>query len=182
MFQILSKKITAWRLLACLCAAVLCAAGLSLPVFADEDEAPVIKVAYYENEIFQEGAAEGKVKTGYSYEYYRKLSEYTGWKYEYVYGDFSDLYEQFLNSIGHVSLRESERIINNPAHPLHARFASLASRCIESNDWAYNKIENDGKTIVVRMKPISAVPGCDEIALLAIVDEVLDVDAEVRVI
>ena len=96
MFQILSKKITAWRLLACLCAAVLCAAGLSLPVFADEEEAPVIKVAYYENEIFQEGAAEGKVKTGYSYEYYRKLSEYTGWKYEYVYGDFSDLYEQFV--------------------------------------------------------------------------------------
>ena len=100
--------------------------------------------------------------------------------YEYL--NSSDLYEQFLNSIGHVSLRESERIINNPAHPLHARFASLASRCIESNDWAYNKIETDGKTIVVRMRPISSVPGCDEMALLAIVDEVLDVDAEVRVI
>ena len=96
MFQVLSKKITVCRFLACLCAAVLCAAGLSLPVFAEEAEAPVIRVAYYENEIFQEGAAKGEVKVGYAYEYYRKLSEYTGWKYEYVYGDFSDLYNQFV--------------------------------------------------------------------------------------
>ena len=44
-----------------------------------------------------EGAQEGAVKTGYAYEYYRKLSEYTGWKYEYVYGDFADLYQMLLD-------------------------------------------------------------------------------------
>ena len=44
----------------------------------------VVRVGYYENEVFEEGAEEGAVKTGYAYEYYRKLSEYTGWRYEYV--------------------------------------------------------------------------------------------------
>ena len=44
-----------------------------------------------------EGAQEGKVKTGYAYEYYQKLSEYTGWQYEYVYGEFGDLYQQLLD-------------------------------------------------------------------------------------
>lgn len=56
-----------------------------------------IRVGYYENEIFQEGAQEGAVKTGYAYEYYRKLSEYTGWRYEYVYGGFSELYQMLLD-------------------------------------------------------------------------------------
>ena len=62
-------------------------------VFADEEEPDPVRIGYYENEVFQEGAKEGAVKTGYAYEYYRKLSEYTGWKYEYVYGGFNDLYQ-----------------------------------------------------------------------------------------
>ena len=64
---------------------------------AAEDSADSIRVGYYENEVFQEGAQEGAVKTGYAYEYYRKLSEYTGWKYEYVYGDYSALYQKLLD-------------------------------------------------------------------------------------
>ena len=66
-------------------------------VTASDDTAENVRVGYYENEVFQEGAAEGAVKTGYSYEYYRKISEYTGWKYEYVYGSFGDLYQMLLD-------------------------------------------------------------------------------------
>ena len=62
----------------------------------EEPEAPV-RVGYYENEVFQEGAREGAVKTGYAYEYYRKLSEYTGWKYAYVYGGYGELYQMLLD-------------------------------------------------------------------------------------
>ena len=62
-----------------------------------EEEPETVRVGYYENEVFQEGASEGAVKTGYAYEYYRKLSEYTGWKYEYVYGGFGDLYQMLLD-------------------------------------------------------------------------------------
>lgn len=64
--------------------------------YADQ-EVKTVRVGYYLNEVFQEGAAEGEVKNGYAYEYYRKLSEYTGWKYEYVYGEFGDLYQQLLD-------------------------------------------------------------------------------------
>ena len=70
---------------------------LSAPVPAHAEEARTVRVGYYENEVFQEGAREGAVKTGYAYEYYRKLAEYTGWKYEYVYGSFGDLYQMLLD-------------------------------------------------------------------------------------
>ncbi len=83
------------------CAFMLCLAVIISflnPVFvsAENEEKPV-RDGYYENEVFQEGAKPGAVKTGYAYEYYRKLSEYTGWKYEYVYGGFSELYQMLLD-------------------------------------------------------------------------------------
>ena len=70
----------------------------SLPFTASADaESEVVRVGYYENEVFQEGAREGDVKSGYAYEYYRKLSEYTSWEYEYVYGEFGELYQMLLD-------------------------------------------------------------------------------------
>ena len=70
----------------------------SLPLTALATTEPLaVRVGYYENEVFQEGAGEGLVKTGYAYEYYQKISEYTGWKYEYVYGGFGDLYQMLLD-------------------------------------------------------------------------------------
>ena len=68
-----------------------------LPVVYADSDAKTVRVGYYENEVFQEGAEEGAVKTGYAYEYYRKLSEYTGWKYEYVYGDYGELYKMLVD-------------------------------------------------------------------------------------
>ena len=53
----------------------------SIYVYADGENAETVKIGYYENEVFEEGAASDAVKTGYAYEYYRKLSEYTGWNY-----------------------------------------------------------------------------------------------------
>ena len=64
---------------------------------ASHFENTVVRVGYYENEIFQEGAQNGSVKKGYAYEYYQKLSEYTGWQYDYVYGEFGDLYRMLLD-------------------------------------------------------------------------------------
>ena len=66
-------------------------------VYAESDPATTVKIGYYENEVFEEGAAPESVKTGYAYEYYRKLSEYTGWNYEYVYGSFGELYDMLLS-------------------------------------------------------------------------------------
>jgi signal transduction histidine kinase len=71
---------------------------LQSPVFvsANNQVQKTIRVGYYENEIFQEGAGAGQVKSGYAYEFYMKLSEYTGWRYEYVYGSYNDLYEKLV--------------------------------------------------------------------------------------
>ncbi len=82
-------------LLAFMVAVLLCA--ICLPAIALADESDVVRVGYYENEVFQEGASEGTPKTGYAYEYYRKLSEYTGWRYEYVYGTYGELYQKLLD-------------------------------------------------------------------------------------
>ena len=99
-YRTLYKK--AVCLLTLLCVTLAAAAGLSVRTAAQPDT-ETVRVGYYENEVFQEGAAENAVKTGYAYEYYRKISEYTGWSYEYVYGDFTEMYEKLLN--GEIDLR-----------------------------------------------------------------------------
>ena len=80
-----------------LCVVVLVVALAPQNVRAAGPSVDTVRVGYYEQEVFQEGAADGTVKTGYAYEYYQKLSEYTGWRYEYVYGEFGDLYQMLLD-------------------------------------------------------------------------------------
>ena len=82
-------RISLVRLVSCAFVFILFAVILPISVYANT-EADTVRVGYYENEVFQEGAREGAVKTGYAYEYYRKMSEYTGWEYEYVYGGFGE--------------------------------------------------------------------------------------------
>ena len=64
---------------------------------ANNDGPKVVRVGYYQNEVFEDGASDGAIKKGYAYEYYRKISEYTGWEYEYVYGDFVSIYNMLVN-------------------------------------------------------------------------------------
>ena len=47
--------------------------GIVFPTraFAAGNNSKTVKVGYYENEVFQEGAGQGAVKKGYAYEYYR---------------------------------------------------------------------------------------------------------------
>ena len=71
--------------------------SLATSVVYGDSKNDIVRVGYYENEVFQEGAGDGLVKDGYAYEYYQKLSEYTGWKYEYVYGGFGELYQKLLD-------------------------------------------------------------------------------------
>lgn len=95
MVQRLNKSKTA-AFTAIICVAVFLSALFPVNVNAAGPSGDIVRVGYYEQEVFQEGAADGTVKTGYAYEYYQKLSEYTGWRYEYVYGEFGDLYQMLL--------------------------------------------------------------------------------------
>ena len=92
-------------------------------VYAIESEEKIVKVGYYENENFQEGASEGAVKSGYAYEYYQKLSTYNGWRYEYVYGSWSEIYDAFVK--GDIDLlaglgyaEERLEVMNYPNYPM----------------------------------------------------------------
>jgi ABC-type amino acid transport substrate-binding protein len=66
---------------------VLC---LLLPVFALADtEQKIVRVGWYDTP-FNHKDAFGR-RTGYAYEYQRKIAAYTGWKYEYVEGNWPEL-------------------------------------------------------------------------------------------
>lgn len=45
------------------------------PMAVKSSESDIVRVGYYEQEVFQEGASDGQVKTGYAYEYYQKPVE-----------------------------------------------------------------------------------------------------------
>ncbi len=69
-----------------------------LPAAAEDSSGAgkVVRVGYFESARFQDGMTDETPKSGYSYEYLQAVSNYTGWKYEYVYGDWSELYDMFL--------------------------------------------------------------------------------------
>lgn len=90
---------------------------------AENSENKIVKVGYYANEKFQEGASEGAIKSGYSYEYLQKIASLTGWKYEYVYGSWNDIYEAFVNGdidlLAGLGYSESRLdIMNYPDYPM----------------------------------------------------------------
>ena len=62
-------------IIALICAFFIIAAGFPAITCAGSGT-KTVRVGYYENEVFQEGAKQGAVKTGYAYEYYQKLSVY----------------------------------------------------------------------------------------------------------
>lgn len=121
--------------------------------FANQNTGDTIKVGYYENEVFQEGGAPGAVKTGYAYEYYRKISEYTGWKYEYVYGSYTDLYNLLLEGkidlLAGLAWKESRK--NIIAYPEAAMGSETYSLVKHESDSSINANYNtlNGKTIGV---------------------------------
>nr|WP_295264071.1 transporter substrate-binding domain-containing protein [uncultured Blautia sp.] len=90
------KKLSQYFLITiplCLCMGIL--AFFSVNVSAQDTEP--VKVGYYFSHNFQEGADDTSPKSGYSYEYLQKLASYTGWKYEYIYGEWDELFEKLKN-------------------------------------------------------------------------------------
>ena len=78
---------------------VLCCVMICLVVpftaYAAENKQKTVKVAYFESVNFQEKGSDDMIKSGYSYEIFQEIADYTGWRYEYVYGDWADLFDKF---------------------------------------------------------------------------------------
>ena len=78
------RRAAAWLL--CLSLALLCL----LPAAAPAESGPrVIRVGWYETPFNHKDTLGHR--TGYAYEYQRKIAAYTGWKYEYVEGSWAEL-------------------------------------------------------------------------------------------
>lgn len=72
--------------------------GFLFPMNVSAVASQKVRVGYYKRDGFQEGMSETTRKSGYAYEYLQRISDYTGWEYEYVYGDLSELKEKFQNN------------------------------------------------------------------------------------
>ena len=69
-------------------------------VYASDEkrlDVKTVRVGYYFTRDFQEGTEGGNYKSGYGYEYLQRIASYTGWKYEYVYGDWQELYQKLVD-------------------------------------------------------------------------------------
>lgn len=63
--------------------------------FCAEGGPKTVRVGYFQSENFQEGNGETTLR-GYAYEYYQRVAQYTGWRYEYVFGSVDEIYQKFL--------------------------------------------------------------------------------------
>jgi len=120
---------------------------------AQTNNSKTVRVGYYENEVFQEGSQPGQPRKGFAYEYYLKLSEYTGWKYEYVYDDFASLYDlletggiDFLAGIAYTEERAEK--INYPKEIMGSTNYFLLKK-FDSVDITQNPESLNGKNIGV---------------------------------
>ncbi len=77
---------------------------------ATDSQTKVVRVGWYQSDMFQEGTSDDEAKSGYCYDYLQKVADYTSWEYEYVYGGWTDLYEMLVNGeidfLGGVSITE----------------------------------------------------------------------------
>ncbi len=69
---------------------------ISAAAYAEESEVKTVRVAWFNSDLFQEGKSEDEPKSGYGYDYLRKLTDYAPWHYEYVYGEWSELYDMLV--------------------------------------------------------------------------------------
>ncbi|MDO4500825.1 MAG: transporter substrate-binding domain-containing protein [Erysipelotrichaceae bacterium] len=64
--------------------------------FAEENKQKTVKIGYVYAVNYEEGK-EGEYKRGSGYEYFQRIAYLTGWKYEYVYGSFSECYKMLVD-------------------------------------------------------------------------------------
>ena len=91
-----------------LCLVSVAVLTLPMTVHASQSAGKVVRVGWYESPVSMKDAS-GR-RTGYDYVYEQKLAAYTGWKYEYVEGSWSDLLQMLkdgkIDMMGDISYTE----------------------------------------------------------------------------
>jgi len=68
--------------------------NFALPLKAFSSDSKTVRIGWYESPCFQEGMTDDSEKSGYSYDYIMRVSDYVKWEYEYVYGDWTELLDK----------------------------------------------------------------------------------------
>lgn len=66
----------------------------SLSAATKDNQRKTVRVGYFFSPKFQEGTNDTAYKDGYAYQYINKIKHITKWRYQYVYGSWTSLYEQ----------------------------------------------------------------------------------------
>ena len=105
------------------CLAIFLGVAMCYPIgiHAEEQEQKTVRVGYVNVKNYEEGG-EGEYKRGAGYEYLQKISYLTGWKYEYVYGSFTECLEMLakgeIDLFGDVTYTpERAELINFSTYP-----------------------------------------------------------------
>ena len=71
--------------------------AVPLSAYASTTDGKTVRVGWYQSDLFQEGTSDAEEKSGYCYDYLQSLTDYTDWNYEYVYGEWGELYDKLIN-------------------------------------------------------------------------------------
>ena len=88
-------KINVQRYICILLCLVLYITVFPFPVSAEEEKNRTVRVGWYEG-TYNTTEPNGE-KRGYSYEYQQAVAAHTGWKYEYVEGNWAELMSMLKN-------------------------------------------------------------------------------------
>lgn len=120
----------------------------------------VVRLGYVNSAGYQEGL-EGETKTGFGYEYFQKISYYTDWKYEYVYGSFSELITKLANGeidiLGDVTYTEDRaKKMNFSSYPMGSEKYFLYTSVNNEKFDSLNTSVINGARIGIEPKKVSA--------------------------
>ncbi len=112
-----------------------------------------VRVGYYrDSPPFMNGKSESDPKGGYAYEYLQYIASHTGWKYEYVYGEFDELYQKLLSGeidiLGDISYyKDREGLFHYPDYPMGTESYYLYTSTPKADVYASDLSTLNGKTI-----------------------------------
>ncbi len=112
----------------------------------------VVRVGWFQSDLFQEGTSDDEPKSGYAYDYIRKLANYTDWEYEYVYGDWSELYDMLCDGeidfmAGMSETEEREELMLFPEEAMEEDHYYLYKRANDKSMKSSDLSSFDGKKI-----------------------------------
>ena len=150
------------RILALLAAAMLLLAGFPVMTSAAEQgETHVLRVAFPEskgiNEVYDDGTYGGAV-----YDWLEEIAKYTGWKYEFISGDSSELLDGMINGEydlmgGMFYLPGYEEYFNYPKYVMGSNYSLLIYRKGDDSIKGFDYNTLNGKKIGVLRKATSKI-------------------------